>query len=243
MTDTIFLESFTKKNNKKFYDAYLEIKYQVFVAEQGWHSLGNESGRPIAKEDPFDDQGRFCLATTDEGIPIGVVRGIPLTDGFPHRDLLEHHFRLPEVASIFEYFCTLNALAVIPPYRQKKYQVFGSKWSGSVAKLLMLAIISSLKQEGLRAAIATAGGFVSARLCTNIGFFVIDRPSTTPLHYELMTNIGLVFGSEGHVEAQMECGMQPKATLPLEHDTRNLLRYFEQRQQVVLGSKVLESFF
>jgi len=164
-------------------------------------------------------------------------------DGFPHRDLLEHHFRLPEVASIFDYFCTLNALAVIPAYRRKKYQVAGSQWSGSVAKLLMLAIISSLEQEGLRAAIATAGGLASARLCTNIGFFVIDRPSTTPLHYELMTNIGLVFGSEGHVEAQRKCGMQPKATLPLEHGTPNLLRYFGQRQKLVIGSKALESFF
>lgn len=241
MSEIIRLEYFQRKWNRDSYHSYRQIKYRVFVEEQAWFTLRDESGGRIAREDPFDDRGRFWLARTEAGAPVGVVRGIPLREGFPHEHLLEHHFCHQAVGRMFPDLCTLNALAVLPSHRRRTYRVADHEWEGTVAGLLMLTVMHSMVQEGLQGAIATAGGLASARLCSRLGFLAIDAPTRTPLHPEItMTNVGIVFGSHAHMRARMGCRMEPyRAAATLTHNATKLLRYFEHRQGEVLGSNTL----
>ena len=43
----------------------------------------------VASEDPFDEAARLWLATTENGMPVGTVRGLQISRGFPHRELFE----------------------------------------------------------------------------------------------------------------------------------------------------------
>jgi hypothetical protein len=233
----IVLHQFSR-NDRGLYRAYRELKYEVFVEEQGWHSLADDSALMVAREDEFDARGRFWMASTEGMIPVGIVRGTLLKEGFPRRELLEHHLRQPEVAEIVASLCTINGLAVRRSYRRDRYRVQGRGWTGTISRLLMLAVIHDLEMEGMEAAIATAGGLISALLCESLGFIAIDMPQRTRLHPELiMINIGLVFGSFQHVRAQEECGMRHGGEVKLSPQAARLLAYFEERRATLLGSK------
>ena len=243
MIEPIILCYFTKQDNQDFYKAYLTLKYQVFVAELDWSSLKDERGEVIAREDPFDEEGRFSLAITEGGTPIGIVRAIPLQKGFPHRELFEQHLGHIEFSSMLDSLCTFNALAVLPEYRRQKYRASDQGWVGSAGRLLMLGLIRYMEQEGMKGAIVTTGAIVPARLCHGLGFHIIDSPTITPLRPEPLLNMGMVFGSDAHFRAQEECGMKPRVSTPLAGDSLRLLRYFESCQEQVLGSRRLESLF
>jgi hypothetical protein len=242
MATLIQLRCFTSSENRSLYEQYLALKYQVFVVEQRWRELADPSGKPIARKEPFDAAGHLYLASTPEDDPVGTVRGIALTRGFPHRELLEHHLRSAEVQGMWAYLCTLNALAVVPSHRRNDCEAVGLGWKGSLGKLLMLAVMHQMELQGMKAALATTGGIVSTRLCRSLGFFVIDAPTrSTHLHPEIvMTNVGIVFGSPAHLRAQQDCGMRPKRVRPLSEDAARLLRYFEERQKEVLHARDLD---
>lgn len=235
----IRLRRFSRKDTD-LYRAYRELKYEVFVSEQGWPSLADDSAEKLAREDEFDAHGRFRMASTEEMVPVGIVRGTPLNEGCPRRELLEHHLHEPAVTRMAESLCTLNGLAVRRSYRRNRYRVHGRGWTGTIGRLLMLAIIHDLEMEGMEAAIATAGGLISARLCESLGFIAIDLPQRTRLHPELvMINIGLVFGSPWHVRAQEECGMWRGGEVQLSAQAASLLEYFEKRRTTLLGERPL----
>lgn len=224
------------KSDQRLYHAYLQLKYEVFVAEQGWHQLAGDSPA-MAREDEFDIQGRFWLAATEEMVPLGIVRGTPLKEGFPRRELLEHHLQHPDVAGLFAALCTINGLAVRAEHRRNSCQVPERGWTGAIGKLLLLAMVRDLEVEGMQAAIATAGDRISVRLCESIGFLPIDQPQRTWLHPGLtMTNIGMVFGSPQHIRAQRECGMGDASEIQPGAKAERLFAYFEQRSATLLGS-------
>src|SRR5262245_27752116 len=130
MMDAISLESFTKHSHVDGYRDYLDIKFQVFVTEQLWTGLCDSEGTQLAREDPFDEHGRFLLARSMAGRPIGVVRGVSLREGFPHKDLLQHHLASAAVMPLRPLLCTLNGLAVLPEYRRHQYRVVERSWTG-----------------------------------------------------------------------------------------------------------------
>jgi hypothetical protein len=245
MEPLIQLRCFSSSENRTLYNQYLALKYQIFVVEQGWIALADPSGKPIASGEPFDEAGHLWLASTPEGDPVGIVRGIALARGFPHRELLEHHLRRAEVQEMWDSLCTLNALAVLPSHRRHVYEAVGLGWRGSVGKLLMLAVMHQMELQGLKAVLATAGSIVSARLCRSLGFYVIDAPTQcTHLYPELViTNVGIVFGSPAHLRAQQDYEMRPQAVRPLSElseEASRLLRYFEERQEEVLGGREID---
>lgn len=242
-TESILIKPFSPQSNHDLYRDYLKIKYDVFVTELGWSGLEDGSGEAIAQEDPFDNQSWFLAACADEGLSIGVLRVTPLKVGFPHRDLFEHHFHHVEFTCMVDHLCSFNALAVLPPYRRKKYRVSKYGWVGSVAQLLMLGLIQLMEREKLRGALLTASSLISTRLFLRLGFYVIDNPTRTSLHSSTMINMGIVFGSDGHLQAQHDCRVTPTAPTFLEENALSLLRYFEHRHQQTIGSRNLESFF
>ena len=239
----------SRRDNEDVYRAYRQIKYKVFVIEQGWHDLADRNGREMAIEDPFDDQGRFELALSEDGLPIGVVRGVPLREGFPHRHLFAHHLSVEAFARALPLLCSINALAVLPAHRHKRYRVEGTDWEGSVGNLLLLSLFRSLEAEGIKGAIATAGSMASLRFFKRFGFHAIDRPAITSLHTLSMTNIGLVFRSLAHRQTQDTCRFDPATHVAPAGTIRALGRYFAERQaytleedpaELILGGSVVE---
>ena len=241
MAEPISLELFAKEGRADLYEAYRIIKYHVFVVEEGWEALRDNSGKEIAREDSFDEQSIFLVAGTEENCQIGVVRGTALKRGFPHGELLAHHLPHTAFKRSLDQLCELNALAILSRYRAKQYQVTEESGKGALWKLLVLSITRHFGQEGLIGAVATANGLASARLFCQLGFYVIDPPVQTGLHTKLMTNIGLVFGSPRHVRAQRKCGMEYETGATTDQGKVALLRYFEEREREVLGSRPVGS--
>ncbi len=245
MEPLIQLRVFSLADEPSLYEQYLGLKYEVFVAEQGWTGLADPSGRRIVREEPYDEVGQLCLASTLDGEPIGVVRSIAVAKGFPHRELLEHHLHRAEVQVMWDQLGTMNALAVLPPYRGIKYRVVDLGWSGSAAKLLMLYAIHQMEHRGLRAALATTGSLASMRLCRHLGFWIIDRPKrVVHLHPAILAaNVGIVFGSPPHLQAQLECTIASERARPLEASSLSLLRYLEERQSEVLRGGSIDAVY
>lgn len=243
MNQTVTIEFFCKRDQDEWYREYRKIKYDVFYQELGWQGLVDPYGEPIAREDPFDDAGRFILARTDAGRPIGVVRGIGLNEGFPHRALFEHHFTNSCFQRMYSQLITVNALAVLPEYRKRAFCVAGRDLIGSVGTLLMLVLFRSFEQDQRIGAIATAGGIESALFFQKLGCFVIDAPFQTALHHERLTNFGILFGSEGHQQAEKRCRMNRDREALFDTDQHALMDYFHQCQERSLGLMPLEKRF
>lgn len=240
---TIRIDIFSKHDHPAGYRVYRSIKYGVFAREMGWAGLEDPSGEPLAREDPFDDAGRFVLARTEAGNPVGVVRGIGLNEGFPHRDLFEHHLDDARFQQTCSQLITVNALAVLPEYRKRIFRVAGWDWIGSAGRLLMLALFRSFEREHRLGAVATAGGLPSAVFFRKLGCLVMDPPSPTALHREPLTNFGILFGSEGHRRAEETCHMNPDRPARPSPDRERLQAYFRHCQERSLSSGPLESWF
>jgi hypothetical protein len=243
MPTRIFLQPFTC-HDRDSYREYRGIKHRVFAVEQGWPSSGDFCDPSIAQEDTYDPKGRFVLARDETGAPIGIVRGIPLKEGFPHSDLFAHHFRRPELYLVRDWLCTVNALAVLPAYRRRQCEVVDRGWRGGVGTLLVLLLCRLMEDEGLKGVVATAEGLVSALFFRDLGFVVIDRPIRTALHPTFsMTNIGMVFGSSAHRTCQARCGLSAESQPTADKDVRELITYFERREAEILLGGDLPNLF
>jgi len=241
--EPVTITSFRGWNRRDDYDAYRRIKHLVFVVEQGWKLEGDPEADLVAP-DAFDERGRFWLARTAAGVPIGVIRGLPVREGFPHRELFRHHLDRAEMAGALLHVGTLNALAVLSPYRRRRYRVLGDRRVGSAAALLLLSCLRGLAGEGVIAAVATVQGLPSARAVMAVGFRLIDRPLGTSLHHDFrMANVGIVLGSAAHREADARCGLSPLGPAGLGATARALDEYFDRRQDEILGSAPLEALF
>ena len=243
MTPTITIDAFCKRDHPAGYRAYRSIKYDVFAREMGWAGLEDPSGEPVAREDPFDDAGRFVLARTEAGKAVGVVRGIGLDEGFPHRDLFEHHLDDERFQQAYPQLITVNALAVLPEHRKRTFRVAGWDWIGSAGRLLMLALFRSFEWEHRLGAVATAGGLPSALFFRKLGCQVMDPPFPTALHREPLTNFGIIFGSAGHRRAEEICHMNPDGPARSSPVRERLQEYFRDCQERSLSSRPLESWF
>jgi N-acyl-L-homoserine lactone synthetase len=242
MDEVIVLEWFRRYD--PWFEAYLEIKYRVFVVEQGWSALTATSGYRGLRHDPFDDHGRFLLARTSAGDPMGIVRGLPIREGFPHQDLFVQHLNNPTVVRMLPSMCTLNALAVLPQFRGRRYAVQGAGWQGSLGRLLVLGILLTLEEEDIHAVVATAEGLVSTRLFVRLGFKLINVPTKTALHPDLlMTNVGMVLGSPSHVQAQVDASLRKAGMTPLSGDALALCQYLDQCQNKIVRGHPLDDLF
>jgi hypothetical protein len=213
---------------------YLEIKYRVFIVEQGWPGAQQRFGSAPLEPDRFDGCARFLLARSKSGCPMGVIRGIPVAEGFPHRELFKRHLDNPVFMAMFPKLCSLNALAVLPEFRRGRYVMRGRGWRASLGRLLVLEMLLKMMEEGMRAAVATAQGPVSLRLFSHLGFDVVDCPVQTDLHPSfLMTNVGMIFADTAQPVSGTKLTAMTRAVSP---ETEALRRYFAECQQNVLAN-------
>jgi hypothetical protein len=237
----IVLEPFTADDPR--YATYRRIKYAVFMAEQGWAARPSELAAQMADPDPCDRWGGFWLARTEAGAAAGVIRGMAVSAAFPHRDLFDHHLGAGAVRRLAPALGTVNALAVVPPYRGCEVTVTGNRWRGGVGSVLLLASLRSLEEAGVRAVLATVQGPVSAHLFLRLGFLALDAPCMTALQPSLpLMNVGLLLGSPAHRAAEEKRGLGRRAARR-DADSAALLGYFEGRHRHVIGRQSLDDRF
>jgi hypothetical protein len=215
------------------YAAYQQLRREVFFGEQHW--------RDLADEDQFDQGARLWIATAPDAATVGIVRGLRVVHGFPHRELFDgyHEVLEPDVCRVL---ATINALAVARRHRGLIHRVTGTPHHGTIGQLLVLAALADLEALGCRVVVATAGGRRSLQLFRALGFLVLEPPGRTALHPDLiLTNVGLVLGSPAHLKARRGCGFGEAAVV--RGTLVPVLRYFERREAEVLRDRPLSSFF
>ena len=232
----ISLHVFDRHENNELFNEYRKIKYKVFVKELGWNSLADKSCKGMSTIDPFDEKGTFIVAKTFSGRSVGIVRGIPLNKGFPHKTLFTPHFTNPLVYNMYGRIYTINALAVLPAYRGKQFRVTQSDLKGSIGKLLVLQLNRYYLQQGFKAVIATAEGAAGIYFFLSLGFRIIDYPKVTHLHSDPLSNVAAVFGSQACMHAEEESNLDPVEAYQLDNETKKLMAYFEKKHSNIIKS-------
>src|SRR5262245_18328376 len=231
MTESLQIETFNGWSDQERYDEYRRLRYQVFVAEQGWTGLSHEGEPGMAMKHPADEHARFWLARNETGAVVGEVRVVSLVHAFPHKELFATHLRRCEMQNMLPFMGTLNSLAVLPWYRGLHCQIRGDVRSETAARALLRASLQGSTEQGLRALIATAQNPSSARALVGAGFRMIDTPIRTALHpHFLMANVGVV----------LEQGDQRRSRVRAAA-AGALARYFNDRQREVLASVSLDA--
>lgn len=98
-------------------ESYRALKTTIFREELGWLSLDVDADKMVLL-DYYDHTGHFISAKTEE-ITIGVVRGVSLRDGFPHKSYFKKDIDTEEIECITEVGFSINSLAVMKAFRKQ----------------------------------------------------------------------------------------------------------------------------
>jgi hypothetical protein len=209
IADNYQFELFTKATSPNFLEAYLRLKYLVFVREQGWFSLPHSNENEMAYPDAFDTQSIFILAQDPDAAPAGIARATMPPGPLPHMDLLDRHLCAPELEPLREQIATVNAVAVLKKFRGKIIAFQGDNFTvGQV----MVAIPKT-----------------GARFFTRLGFYALDKPFQYGPSPKPLINLGLLLHDRDRFTAlasplQCTCLAPPR----LDNSERIALRYFRR---------------
>jgi len=221
--------------DRKRYLIWNQIRWTVFADEMGWklpdHSVG-ESGF----FDPFDEHARLLLGE-DAETPIGIVRTLRVTTGFPHRELFEGHLRASGLERQFSSIGTINALAVIPSRRRRTFFSESQRFHGTAAALLVRAALDELSRSGVSVVLATVLSAISARVFLRAGFHLLDVPFASPDDSRFtLANIGRVLaGSSVHDV--------PGGSAIRERESGQVAEYFARCEALVFSHGTLDQLF
>jgi hypothetical protein len=183
---------FTGDCDRDRYDRFHEIRVQVFSSELGWQLRSGAS----EWHDPYDSGARFSMAETEDGTPVGTLRGLVASTAFPHRELFTPHLVRSGLLGEEAIIGTLNALAVLPQYRRRMFRMQPSASPDTASHALVASAMADLFALGVQVMLATVLGPVSARVFLRAGFQLLDAPRTMPGQDRFrVANVGLVTAS------------------------------------------------
>lgn len=190
---------FTGEEDPARYERFDDIRVGVFGRELGWQLCQGVG----PWHDPFDQGARLSLAETDDGVPIGILRALTASTAFPHRELFESPLEQSGLLDRDTTIGTLNALAVLPPYRRRMFRSRSEAMEGTAAHVLLRAGLRDLATRGVRVVLATVLGPVSARAFRGAGFQILERPHGMPGQGRFrVANVGLVLASPDAAETR-----------------------------------------
>src|SRR5262249_10334166 len=162
---------------------------------------------------------------------VGIVRGLRLTYGFPHRQLFEHHLQASGLDKRIATIGMVNALAVTPTYRRRTFVNESDGQFGTASALLLRGVIQSLPTSGVSVILATVLSAISARAFIRAGFFLLDAPFLNPNDNRfVLANVGLVLGAERAASGTFNSELRPEAWATA------VRAYFERLQADVLSN-------
>ena len=183
------LIQFSAEDDPARYRRLGDIRDAVFGEELGWR-LPRVTGPWL---DPFDRGARLLMAETVDAEPIGILRALDASNAFPHRELFDDHLNACELQHRSELVGTLNALAVVRPYRRRLYCASPDGEIRTAAHLLLQSSLRQFAASGVAIVLATVLAPVSARAFLGAGFQLLDRPRGMPgQHGFTVANVGVV---------------------------------------------------
>jgi hypothetical protein len=207
------LVEFPSRPPEAWMHTYRKLKYEVFTRELGW-AVGGTPESPVAAPNEFDLDASYSFLCSEGNETFGTVRGTSLADAFPHAELFARHTRHKELAEAISSLCTLNALAVLPAFRRKRYHLLERGWVESAGRLLVFSQLEMQRAKRIGGAILTAAGTGAVRFFEGFGFRAIDPPQQTHLHHLPLTNMALCFHDERYRSAAREAGIDLTLAAP-----------------------------
>lgn len=187
----IRLVAFDAVSDPSRYSTFNRIRWAVFNDELGW-KVRAASEETTRIQDPFDEHATFWMAETEDGIPVGIIRTLDVRHAFPHRELFEHHLQAARLDRMLSRVGTLNALAVLPAFRRMRFTGPGGL-SATASAHLLSAALEGMATDGVRIALATVLGIVSAHVFLGAGFRLLDSPKPAPGRPNFkLANVGAV---------------------------------------------------
>ena len=116
MSKKVVYESFNGSCSEGL-KSYRILKTTIFREELNWLSLDVDADKMVLLND-YDRTGYFISAKI-EGMTIGVIRGVSLQDGFPHKSYFEKDIDPEEIKDITEVGFSVNSLAVLKAFRNQ----------------------------------------------------------------------------------------------------------------------------
>jgi uncharacterized Zn-binding protein involved in type VI secretion len=227
IADNYQFELFTKATSPNLLEAYLRLKYLVFVREQGWFSLPHSNENEMAYPDAFDTQSIFILAQGPDTAPAGIARATMPPGPLPHMDLLDRHLCAPELEPLREQTATVNAVAVLKKFRGKIIAFQGDNFT--VGQVMVAILLGYLEKVGMRVVLLSSDPKTGARFFTRLGFYALDKPFQYGPSPMPLINLGLLLHDRDRFTVlasplQWTCLAPPR----LDDSERIALRYFRR---------------
>jgi hypothetical protein len=164
------------------FDAYLKIKYDVFIEEMRWSKIPHSKANRMALPDQYDGESTFCGEVDQIDGLVGVVRGtLPkrLADMY-RAELYSDFAALDFVRALDGRIATINSLAVRREYRRASFLCGCDRLLGSppiaVSETLMKNMILELSNMGAEVILLSAIDGPAFSLARRIGFKTISPP-------------------------------------------------------------------
>ncbi|WP_108681308.1 hypothetical protein [Methyloceanibacter sp. wino2] len=220
------------------FDEYREIKHDVFVIEQGWQLPLEPCSRRVAP-DPFDPHSMFVIARAD-GRAIGIARATMIGESFPHANFFTELMKRPELEGVRAAVATVNAVAVLPPFRGRSVPIKGSASSMTAAKALMVELTRRLERDGAEIVLLTTSPGIAAVFFDHLGFYLLGPPFRSD--GRTLINMGLgVHDADRFEEIGSPLGDEAFARGATEAEYR-CIEYFREQAAAVLGARSMEKF-
>jgi hypothetical protein len=167
---------FQPKENSRLFNAYLKIKYEVFVCEKRQSSLPHDISLGRSLPDAFDYNSTIVTVRWDGHGVIGCLRitAILEEDEFPHRQRFEHHIKSASIKRLQAFKVT--AVAVKKEYREQKFLDHRSKKMMTAQEALMTTAITTIRRLGGDVTFLSSSPNDSLPFFLRLGFYVIDEP-------------------------------------------------------------------
>lgn len=206
-----------------------QLRTDIFAGELGWKMRRRPPDGDVS--DPHDLHGVFFSAEYEEQ-PIGILRAVHVADGFPHRELFQHHLTLCDLDHRLHTIGTVNALAVLPQYRGITFLDECDDAASTAASHLLRHSLRYFAASGRPIVLATVLSAISARVFIREGFRMIDDPFPSADARFLLANVGRVDADPAHGASGGSQSAEPVVS-----------SYFDARHTCVLGQRDVDELF
>jgi hypothetical protein len=199
----VTITRFSQASASHLYRDYRRIKYDVFVAEQGW-PLATVDGCDECAPDEYDADSLFVMACCGAEA-IGVVRGTIGNDQIPHRQLFKDHLGDTPIGQLRPgHIAMVTALAVRQQFRNAPVLLNEDAAPSTAARVITSDILNWLGERGVVLTLCSATPMAAARLFSGLGFTVLDPLQSYGPHDRPILNMACL-STQGRMEMNGAC--------------------------------------
>jgi hypothetical protein len=230
----LVLKNFIGSTDQKYFNAFLKIKYQVFIDEMGWTSLPHSKSDKSAFIDSFDKASFFTVITNQNGQTLGIGRATLAKNGLPHKTLYQRHLNQKTIKSLNNNIATINSIAVIRGLRGKLYMSKLFKNEITIGQYILFALTNWIRKfEGQLIFISTQIS-CSLNFFTRSGYYLIDSPFYYSKSPKPLVNMAMLVNDQDHLIKTNSCLASNFPNIELSSTELNTKTYLKSCQYLAL---------